>query len=226
MTLSQKVFLAIFRPFSKIFLSWEVKGKDNVPSSGPLIIIANHIHLLDPFLLVFSLPRWISFMAKEELFRSPFLRPLLHWAQAFPVHRQGTTKDKQQALKQAKDILDQGLVLGMFPEGKRSREGKLMMGKSGSAVMALRMGVPLLPVGIIGTDKIKGISWLWRRPRIIINIGQPFKLPSADGKLNKSQMKLLTDSMMGKIAALLPSEYQGVYLGTQSSQNEVKDLNK
>ncbi len=211
MTLSQNVFLAVLIPFSKIFLSWEVKGRENMPLTGPLIIIANHVHFLDPLLLMFGFPRWINFMAKEELFRSPFLRPIIQWAQAFPVHRQGTTKDKQKTLKQAKDILDKGLVLGMFPEGKRNREGKLMIGKPGSAVMASRMGIPLLPVGIIGTDKFKGISWLWRRPRIVINIGQPFELPSVDGKLNKSQIKLLTDSMMGSIAALLPPEYQGAY---------------
>lgn len=211
MTLSQRIFLGILKPFSKIFLSWKVKGRENVPLTGPLIIVANHVHLLDPFLLMFSFPRWINFMAKEELFRHPFLKVIVHWAQAFPVRRGGTTKDRREAMKQAKDILDNGLVLGMFPEGKRSHKGKLMMGKPGSAVMASRMDAPLLPVGIIGTDKIKGISWLWRRPEIVINIGQPFKLPSVDGRLNKSQMKLLTSRLMGEIAALLPPEYQGVY---------------
>jgi 1-acyl-sn-glycerol-3-phosphate acyltransferase len=127
------------------------------------------------------------------------------------VHRQGTTRDRLKALKQAEAILNKGLVLGMFPEGKRSREGKLVLGKASPAVMASRMGIFLLPVGVIGTDKLKGISWLWRRPRIVINIGQPFKLPSVDGKLSKPQKKLLTDSMMSNIAALLPPEYQGAY---------------
>ena len=211
MTLSQRIVLAIFKPFSKIFLSWKVKGKENVPLTGPLIVVANHVHALDPILLQFSFPRWVNFMAKEELFRHPLLKLFSRWAQAFPVHRQGTTKDKRGAVKQAKDILGNGLVLGMFPEGKRSREDKLTMGKPGSAVIASRMGVPLLPVGIIGTDKIKGISWLWRRPEIVINIGQPFKLPLVDGRLNKSQMNLLTSQLMGEIAALLPPEYQGVY---------------
>jgi 1-acyl-sn-glycerol-3-phosphate acyltransferase len=211
MTLSQRIVLAILRPFSKIFLSWKVKGLENVPLTGPLIVIANHVHLLDPVLLVLSFPWWINFMAKEELFRSSFLRPLVRWGQAFPIRRQGTIKEKREVFKQAKDVLNKGLILGMFPEGKRSRDGKLMAGKSGSAVMASQMDVPLLPVGIIGTDKVKGISWLWRRPAIVINIGQPFMLPSIDSRLTKSQMKSLTDSMMSKIAALLPPEYQGDY---------------
>jgi len=150
-------------------------------------------------------------MAKEELFHHPLSKIIIQWAQAFPVRRRGTTKDKRNVVKQAKDILDNGIILGMFPEGKRSRNGKLTMGKSGSAVIASRANVPLLPVGITGTDKIKGMNWLWRRPEIVINIGKPFKLPSVDGRLNKSQIKLLTSQLMGEIAALLPPEYQGVY---------------
>ena len=211
MTVSQKIVLAILRAFCGILLSWKVKGKENVPLTGPLIVVANHVHLLDPILLVINFPRWINFMAKEELFRSPLLRPIIRWTQAFPVRRQGTSKDKQEAMRQAKDMLNKGLVLGMFPEGERSRKGKLMIGKPGSAVMASRMGVPILPVGVIGTDKIKGISWLWRRPGIVINIGQSFELPSVNGRLTRSQMKLLTNQLMNNIAVLLPPENRGFY---------------
>ena len=211
MTLSQRIVLTTLKPCFKIFISWEAKGKENVPLTGSLIVIANHVHFLDPFLLLFSLPRWINFMAKRELFRYPFLRLVIRWSQAFSVHRQGKAKGKREALKQAKEMLGKGLVLGMFPEGKRSREGKLSMGKSGAAIIASQMGAPLLPVGIIGTDKFKGVSWLWRRPHTVVNIGQPFTLPSVDGRLSRSQMKLLTNLMMNKIAVLLPTEYQGAY---------------
>jgi 1-acyl-sn-glycerol-3-phosphate acyltransferase len=107
--------------------------------------------------------------------------------------------------------LDRGLVIGMFPEGKRSREGKLLPGRTGSARIASQTGAFLLPVGITGTDKIKGITWLWRRPHIIVNIGQPFRLPSPDGRLNKTQLQLLTTKLMSEIAVLLPPEYQGAY---------------
>lgn len=182
-----------------------------MPLNGPLIVVANHIHLLDPILLMLSFPGWINFMAKQELFRYPLLRVVIRWSQAFSIHRQGTVKDKREAVKQAKNILSKGLVLGMFPEGKRNRNGKLLPGKPGSAVIALQTGVPLLPVGVSGTEKLKGISWLWKRPSIVINIGQPFKLPSIEGRLTRPQTKLLTDLIMNKIAALLPRENRGVY---------------
>jgi 1-acyl-sn-glycerol-3-phosphate acyltransferase len=78
-------------------------------------------------------------------------------------------------------------------------------------VIASKTNVPLLPVGIAGTDKIKGISWLWKRPSIAVNIGKPFKLPPTNSQMSKSQMQLLTAQLMKEIAALLPPEYQGDY---------------
>jgi len=211
MTRSQRIVLAIIKFLLRISLSWKVDGKENVPSEGPFIMVANHVHLVDPILLISIFPRWINFMAKEELFRYPFLRIIIRWAQAFSVHRRGTIADKQETMIQAKNLLNKGLVLGMFPEGKRNHDGKLLPGKPGSAVIASRMGIPLLPVGIVGTENLKGTSWLWKRPGIVINIGQPFKLPPANGRLTKSQTKSLTDLMMKKIAALLPRENRGVY---------------
>ncbi|MCK4387759.1 MAG: 1-acyl-sn-glycerol-3-phosphate acyltransferase [Dehalococcoidia bacterium] len=211
MTRSQRIVLAIIKFLLRISLSWKVDGKENVPSEGPFIMVANHVHLVDPILLISIFPRWINFMAKEELFRYPFLRIIIRWAQAFSIHRRGTIADKQETMNQAKNLLNKGLVLGMFPEGKRNHNGKLLPGKPGSAVIASRMGIPLLPVGIVGTEKLKGTSWLWKRPGIVVNIGQPFKLPPTNGRLTKSQTKSLTDLMMKKIAALLPRENRGVY---------------
>jgi 1-acyl-sn-glycerol-3-phosphate acyltransferase len=215
MTLSQKILLVISRickPVFNILFSWKVEGKENIPLTGPLILIANHVNLVDPFFLLFSFPRWINFMAKEELFRSPFLRPWLRWSGSLPIQRRGgKVGEKQKMLKSARDALEKGLILGMFPEGGRSRDGKLRKGKPGSAVIASKTNVPLVPVGIVGTDKIKGISWLWKRPRIVVNIGKPFKLPPASGRMSRSQMESLTTQLMREIAALLPPEYQGVY---------------
>ncbi|MFO7996972.1 MAG: lysophospholipid acyltransferase family protein [Dehalococcoidia bacterium] len=211
MTISQKIVLAVFGPMLDILFSWKVVGKENVPLTGPLILVANHVHVLDPLFLVFGFPRWINFIAKEELFRSPFYRAWLRWAGSLSIRRGGRIREKQEVLESARDALERGLVLGMFPEGSRSHDGKLRKGKSGSAAIASKTNVPILPVGIVGTDKIKGISWLWKRPSIVINIGKPFKLPPTESKVSKSQRQLLTTQLMSEIAALLPPEYQGAY---------------
>jgi 1-acyl-sn-glycerol-3-phosphate acyltransferase len=211
MTLSQKIFITTFKPLLKICFSWKVEGREKVPLTGPLILVANHVHVVDPIFLVFAFPRWITFVAKEELFRSLFLRLWLRWAGSLPLQRDGKVREKQRILESARKALDEGMILGMFPEGARSRDGKLRKGKPGSAVIASKTDVPLLPVGIIGTDKVHGIGWLWKRPRIVVRIGKPFKLPPTNNKISKSQMQLLTTQLMREIAALLPPEYQGAY---------------
>ncbi len=211
MTLPQRILLAILRPLFNSLFSWKVEGRENIPLTGPLILATNHVNIFDPFFLIFSFPRWIIFMAKEELFRSPFLRPWLRWAGSLSIRRGGKIIEKQKMLKSARNALEMGLILGMFPEGGRSHDGKLRKGKSGSAVIASKANVPVLPVGIVGTDKIKGISWLWKRPGIVVNIGKPFRLSPNYSKMSKSQMQLLTTQLMNEIAALLPPEYQGAY---------------
>jgi len=211
MTRSQKIVVTIIKPLYHIFLSWEAKGRGNVPLSGPLIVVANHVHVIDGELLLFGVSRWIIYIAKEPLFHYPILGALLRWAQALVVYRQGTLNETRELLKQAEQTLNKGSVIGIFPEGKRSHQGKLQAGKPGLALLASRMHIPILPVGISGTDKIHGISWLWKRPHIVINIGKPFYLPQPNGRVTKLQRKALADLMMQKIAALLPPEYQGVY---------------
>jgi len=211
MTRSQKIVVTIIKPLYHVFLSWEVKGRGNVPRSGPLIVVANHVHVIDGELLLFGVSRWIIYIAKEQLFHYPILGALLRWAQALVVYRQGTLNETRELLKQVEQTLNKGSVIGIFPEGKRSHQGKLQAGKPGLALLASRMHIPILPVGISGTDKIHGISWLWKRPHIVINIGKPFYLPQPNGRVTKLQRKALTGLMMQKIAALLPPEYQGVY---------------
>jgi 1-acyl-sn-glycerol-3-phosphate acyltransferase len=219
MTLSQKIFLATFRPLLSICFSWKVEGRENVPLTGPLVLVANHVHVVDPILLVFSLPRWITFVAKEELFHSLFLRFWLRWAGSLPLQRGGKVVEKQRILDGARKALEEGMILGMFPEGARSHDGELRKGKYGPAVIASKTDTRVLPVGIAGTDKIHGASWLWKRPPIVVTIGKPFKLPPTNSKISKSQMQLLTAQLMGEIAALLPSEYRGIYRRHDDSES-------
>ena len=191
-----------------LFTRWQVKGRENIPK-GPVLIIANHLNLIDPPLLSVSISRRVIFMAKKELFRFPVISYLIGNFGSFPVHR---GRGDRQALHQANQVLADGLALALFPEGKRSRHAQLQPAFSGSALIASHnIGVPILPVGISGTEKIKGVTWPLHRPKITVNIGSPFYLPPASGKLTKEELVQLTTFIMEHIAGLLPLEYRGNY---------------
>ena len=192
---------------------YRVRGRDNIPGQGPLIVVANHLNLIDPPLLGVSLGRRASFMAKEELFRSKLASYFMGSLGAFPVSK---GRLDRKALRRAMQVLADGLILVIFPEGMRSRGGRLRAALPGAALIALRSGVPIIPVGITGTEKLKGVFWLWRRPEITVNIGPPFSLPKAGSKLTKVELLRLTDVIMGRIAELLPVEYRGHYGGRET----------
>jgi 1-acyl-sn-glycerol-3-phosphate acyltransferase len=191
------------------FTRWKVRGKQNVPRKGPVIVIANHLSNADPPLLSASIPRHIVFMAKEELFGwhpfSPFVR-------SFGAIRVRKNMADRRALTQARLALSKGMALGMFPEGRRSRDLTLQPAYPGTALLALNTSATILPVAITGTEKIKGLGWLLR-PRIEVNIGQPFTLDSDPAQDHKQQILQGTETIMSHIAELLPTEYRGKYGG-------------
>jgi 1-acyl-sn-glycerol-3-phosphate acyltransferase len=194
----------------------QIHGKENVPASGPLVVVANHMHNADPLILLIAFPRYINYMAKEQLFRVRFLARFMHWAGVFPVVKSGSIGSQRSAIRTAKSVLQDGLVLGMFPEGKRSLNGALIEGQPGPIFLAMEMAATLVPVGITGTEKLKGWGWL-SRPKVTINIGQPFSLPGYGPGERKEKLPVMARMTMEHIAALLPPSYHGVYAKTVNS---------
>lgn len=186
---------------------WRVIGKENIPEQGPLLVVANHLNLADPPILGASIRRKTVFMAKEELFHARFTGYVVRNFGAFPVRRGGLDR---KALAEAEQWLAQDTAVIMFPEGKRSHNAQLQAAFPGSALIASRCGVPILPVGITGTEKVKGATWWLHRPRITVTIGRPFNPPPAK-KLTRAELAQLSDSIMNHIAELLPPEYRGKY---------------
>jgi 1-acyl-sn-glycerol-3-phosphate acyltransferase len=196
----------IARALFSLLTRLEVRGRENIPANGPLLVVANHLNLTDPPLLGVILGREAIFMAKEELFRSPLTAYFVGNFGAFPVHR---GKLDRKALRQAQQVLTDGRALIMFPEATRSKRAQLQPAYPGSALLAMRGGVPILPVGISGTERVKGMSWIFRRPRITLNIGRPFRLPAGD--FTRAALAENTNLIMERIAELLPPKYRGVY---------------
>lgn len=183
---------------------WRVEGLDNVPRDGPLVVVANHMSNWDPPLLSLSLGRYAVFMGKEELFRYRPLNPFLSGLGIFPV---GRGRLDREALRIAERILADGGVLAVFPEGSRSRERRLKPALPGSAMIALRTGVPVLAAAITGTEKIAIGPRSWRRPVVTVRFGSPFRVGDECG----SDRRRAADFMMGRVAELLPPGYRGAY---------------
>jgi len=135
----------------KVFFAVKIRGKENVPLKGGAILTSNHLSYFDPIVLGLLTPRKINFMAKEELFENFLFRLLITKLGAFPVKRERVDKTVYQ---KALDLLKKGELLVLFPEGTRSWEGKLGRLQQGTARIALRANVPLVPVIIRGTEKV------------------------------------------------------------------------
>ena len=186
---------AFFWLLLKIFWRMEIRGIENLPESGGFIITSNHVSYLDPAVLVASLNRKIYFITKKEVFKNSFVRLMLKNMNAFSVDRENVD---MLAFKKAMNILREEKVLGIFPEGTRSSNGELQELKLGAIKIAMKTGVPILPVGIIGTHKIypRGIKFpILFKHKIIVKYGalQHFnKLKSKDKTYQKEELNLLS----------------------------------
>jgi 1-acyl-sn-glycerol-3-phosphate acyltransferase len=198
------------------FAWWRVKGLKNLPKDGPLLIVCNHVHLADPPIVASSIPRKCFFMAKADLWDNKWNRFWVENFGAFPVKRD--TFDRE-SIRQAEEKLRQGYAVIMFPEGGRSKDGRLKQGMPGAALIAIHANVPILPISLTGTEHLRKLGWcFFHHPAITITIGKPFTLPAAANKTTREQRQEQIDYIMNRIAELLPEQYRGVY-GEKNSEN-------
>lgn len=185
----------------------QVTGLENMPRSGPAVLAPNHAHIADPPVLTAFLPRKIYFMTKQEAWDHPFFGWLSRGFEAFPVRRGEVDLE---AYRHALKLLADGKVLGIFPEGHRSRDGFLQPGQPGAVILAQRSGAPIVPVGIHGVDDALRGPLRLRRLTLHINVGEPYVVPRS----KRDQIPGLTADLMARIAALLPPEHRLPVKGT------------
>jgi 1-acyl-sn-glycerol-3-phosphate acyltransferase len=191
---------AILRATFRLFSRLEVKGIEHFPKAGPVIAAANHLTNFDVFPIQFALNRPIFYMGKEELFRNPLLDWMLRQLGSFPVYR---GEGDRWAIRHAQEVLRRNQVLGIFPEGQRSKGGGLRSAKNGTAHLARHAACPLVPVAVQGTQHI--FSKLSERTQISITFGRPLYPEPRETPQD------LTNRLMFALAELLPPELCGVY---------------
>jgi 1-acyl-sn-glycerol-3-phosphate acyltransferase len=189
-----------------LFGSIKIEGRENIPAQGPLIIAANHISIADPPILAASINRRLAFMANETLFEVTWRAWFIRNLGALPVSPERLSTN---VLRQVNSALDRGLAMVVFPEGDRSNDYRLMPAKYGAAFIAIRHSIPILPVGITGTEQVKDISCIFHRPGIKVKIGPVFLLPEIRGKLDRDKLSECSATIMNRIAELLPQKYLG-----------------
>ncbi|KMS78618.1 acyl-phosphate glycerol 3-phosphate acyltransferase [Streptomyces leeuwenhoekii] len=204
-------------PLLRLAFRPRIEGLHHVPSSGAAIVAGNHLSFSDHFLMPAVLKRRITFLAKAEYFTGPGLKGRLtaaffRSAGQIPVDRSGKEAG-QAAIREGLGVLDRGELLGVYPEGTRSHDGRLYKGKVGVAVMALKAGVPVVPCAMIGTFEAQPPGKAVPRVRpVTIRFGEPLDFSRYAGmEHEKAVLRAVTDEIMSAILSLSGQEYVDRY---------------
>lgn len=208
-----RVFLA---PLARLIFRPRVIGRKNVPKTGAVILASNHLAFIDSVVITLVARRSVSFMAKSEYFTGTGVkgfisRSFFSGVGAVPVKR-GAGQAAQEALDAGLGILENGDAFSIYPEGTRSRDGRLYRGRTGVAWLALTAGVPVVPVALIGTDELQpeGSGGI-RMAKVTVQFGEPMDLRGFGDASSGRARREATDAIMARIAAMSGQELANAY---------------
>jgi 1-acyl-sn-glycerol-3-phosphate acyltransferase len=200
------IMIWVFRLIAWLLARVHAEGAEHFPDEGAVIVVTNHLNYFDTPVVAMTLPRPSYVLAAEKYEHHPWMSLILKTAGAIFIQRGEVDR---RALRQARNVLEDGHVLSVAVEGTRSQTGGLARGKTGTAYLATRTDATLVPVAVWGTE---GVIDAWkhlRRPDVYIRYGEPFRLPA--GRARSPELDTYTDEIMARIAGLLPLRYRGVY---------------
>jgi 1-acyl-sn-glycerol-3-phosphate acyltransferase len=202
----------LVKTYARLLCGKNVIGRDHIPDKGPLLVVTNHLSSVDPPLVIDLIPIRLKLtgMAAMAHRNDPFIGWLLDKAGAIWVRRGQSDRG---ALNKALEILAAGRTLGVAPEGTRSRTGALIEGKTGVTFLAIKAGVPILPMVLIGTEKVFPNLRKLHRTTVGARIGPVFHLPERGDSGRREHLEYCTDLIMARLASMLPESYRGVYVG-------------
>ena len=203
-------------PLSHALYRPTIEGRENLPREGGVIVASNHRSFIDSFAIPLSAPRQVRFLAKEEYWNGAGVGGALRKGffsavGMVPVNRHSATA-AQESLDAALEVLKSGEAFGIYPEGTRSRDGQLYRGRTGVAWLALTAQVPIVPVGLIGTEDIQPVGASFPRlAKVTVRFGTPIGVESYAGVPAGKARRMLTDEVMAAIAELSGQERVDTY---------------
>lgn len=207
--MGRSFFRIFFRFLFRVLARLSIQGAQNIPAQGACLVTINHLGIFDAPLgfILFDRDDATGLVALKHK-SNPFLR----W---FVTQVDGIWIDRDrldlQAIKTVRTYLKKGWLIGIAPEGTRSPTHAMIEAKPGVAFLADKVDCPIVPVGISGSENSLKRMFTLQRPKITVNVGEPFKLPPIDRKNHEASLKRNTDEIMCQVAALLPPQYRGVY---------------
>ena len=213
--MKKSTLIKIVRFLLNTFTISEYIDVENLPKEGGVILAINHMsHLDTPFLLGNNVRNDLTGLVTTKYKDNMIVAWFTNTAEGIWINRDVADFS---AIRQASIVLNKGIALGIAPEGTRSKNGKLQEGKPGTILLAVKSGVPIVPVAITGTETAFNDLKHFRRPRLTARFGKPFVIPPFEQGRRSQDLSIWTEKLMVRIAALLPESYRGFY------QNKIKE---